>query len=91
MSEAEFLKSAYEQLSASAEESRYSVVKDLAKLQSLGAVPMLMKAVGDSSYRIREEALKGICSFPRDVIFPRLEDFLRNHDNANLRIRRIDF
>lgn len=85
MNETEILKSATEKLVMASEETRYSTVKDIAGLQSLGAVPILMKAAGDSSYRVREEALKGICSFPKDVIFPRLEDFLRNHDNANVR------
>jgi len=85
MNEAEILKSATDKLSQGSEETRYATVKEIAGLQLLGAVPMLMKAAGDSSYRVREEALNGICSFPRDVIFPRLEDFLRNHDNANLR------
>jgi len=44
-----------------------------------------MQVVGDESYRVREEALKGICAFPPELIFPRLEAFLRNHDDAQVR------
>jgi HEAT repeat protein len=90
MNDAELLNSACRQLSDGAEETRYAAVRDLARVRSLDAVPLLMSAVGDSSYRIREKALEGICSFPREVIFPRLEDFLRNHENANLRTAAIE-
>lgn len=85
MTEVELLKTAHEQLTSTSEDVRYSAVKVLATSNALGAIPLLMRAVGDSSYRIREQALNGICSFHKDVIFPRLEDFLRNNENANLR------
>ncbi len=85
MSNAEFLKSADEQLSDGTEGSRYTAVKEIAETKSIEALPLLIKAASDSSYRVREEALNGLCSFPQDVIFPELEDSLRNHDNANLR------
>lgn len=90
MSNIEFLKNAEEKLSSGLEETRYSIVKDLVKYHSIETLPLLMRATGDLSYRVREEALKGICSFPKDIIFPKLENFLRNHDNKKLRIAAIE-
>lgn len=90
MEDIEFLKSADDKLSAGSEETRYSAVRDLVRLNSIEMIPHLLKAVGDLSCRIREEALKGIFSFPREVIFPKLEDLLRNHEHANLRTIAID-
>jgi HEAT repeat protein len=85
MSNAEFLKSAEGQLSDGTEGVRYTTVKKIAENKSVETLPLLIKAAGDSSYRVREEALNGICVLPQDVIFPKLEDSLRNHENANLR------
>lgn len=79
------LESAAERLKGGTEESRYQMVKGLSQLNSPRAIPFLVEAVGDESYRVREEALGGICSFPSEVVFPWLGAFLRNHDNANLR------
>jgi len=79
------LTSAANRLADTSEEVRYAAVKDLSRSNVIGAVPLLMQAVGDSSYRVREEALHGICSFPSETMFPRLEAFLRNHENANNR------
>ncbi len=85
MDKEELLGSAADRVKNGTEESRYQVVKDLSQLNSPRAIPFLMEAVGDESYRVREEALQGICSFPSEVVFPWLGAFLRNHDNANLR------
>ena len=90
MSNIEFLKNAEEKLSSGLEETRYLTVKDLVKYNSIETLPLLMKATGDLSYRVREEALKGICAFPKDVIFPKLEKFLRNQDNKKLRMAAIE-
>lgn len=79
------LSSAADQLERGTEKDRYQAVRDLAQANSFGAIPLLLQVVGDESYRIREEALKGICAFPPEVIFPRLESFLRNHDDAQVR------
>jgi HEAT repeat protein len=81
----ETLRSFEDDLSAEAEETRYSAVKALTEGNSIEVLPHLLKAVADSSYRVREEALKGICAFPKDLIFPRLEELLRDQENANLR------
>jgi len=81
----ECIKSAADQLSAGIEEIRFSALNELVKLHSLDTLPHLVNAVTDSSYRIREEALRGICSFPKDAILPKLEDCLRDHENANIR------
>lgn len=67
------------------EETRYAAVKELSVIKSADVLPHLMEAVGDTSFRIREEALQGICSYPREVIFPRLEDFLRDQEHAYCR------
>jgi len=85
MSKEDILRTASDLLQEGSEEVRYHAVRDLSRVNSMGAIPLLMEAVGDESYRIREEALQGICAFPCEVIFPRLESFLRDHDNANLR------
>ena len=85
MDKEELLGSAADRVKNGTEESRYQVIKDLSQLNSPRAIPFLMEAVGDESYRVREEALQGICSFPSEVVFPWLGAFLRNHDNANLR------
>ena len=79
------MESCEEGLSDPREDIRYSTVKAIVESDSIETVPLLLKGVGDSSYRIRKEALKGICAFPSDLIFPRLEEFLRDEENANLR------
>lgn len=74
-----------ERINSNKEEVRYAAVSELARAQSLDALHLLLQAVGDPSFRIREESLRAICYFPPDVIFPRLENFLRDGENANLR------
>ncbi|MGA1791399.1 MAG: HEAT repeat domain-containing protein [bacterium] len=71
--------------SAGTDETHDLKGRDILRRNTMESLPHLLKAVGDSNYRVREDALKGICSFPHDVIFPRLEDLLRDHENANLR------
>jgi len=85
MDDNEFLSSAAKRLSADSEETRYSALEDLVEKRSTEILPLLIEALNDSSRRVREKSLEGICSFPQDIIFPKLEDFLRNEDNANLR------
>ena len=80
-----FFKSAAEKLSADSEEIRYDVVRKLVEYRSINMLPLLIEALKDSSYRVREKSLEGICSFSQDAVFPKLEGFLRNDDNANLR------
>lgn len=79
------LETAINKLSDDSEKTRYSMVKELSGINSTEVVTLLIKAVGDTSSRIREEALNGICAFSQDVIFPKLEDLLRDQENANLR------
>lgn len=79
------LASAARRIEEGSEKDRYQAVRDLTQAHSFGAIPLLMQVVGDESYRVREEALKGICAFPPELIFPRLEAFLRNHDDAQVR------
>ncbi|MGA1794476.1 MAG: HEAT repeat domain-containing protein [bacterium] len=79
------LEGAPARLRSRVEETRYAAVKELSRIQSVDVLPHLLKAVGDTSLRIREEALQGICSFPQEVIFPRLEDLLRDQEHAHFR------
>ena len=53
----ETLRSFEDDLSAEAEETRYSAVKALTEGNSIEVLTHLLKAVADSSYRVREEAL----------------------------------
>jgi HEAT repeat protein len=85
MNDQRLLEIAVIKLSDDSEQTRYSTVKELAEFNSTEVVPLLIKAVGDTSSRIREEALNRICAFSQDVIFPKLEDLLRDQENANLR------
>ncbi|MGA1839301.1 MAG: HEAT repeat domain-containing protein [bacterium] len=85
MNDQTLLRTAVDKLSADSEQTRYSMVKELARIDSVEVVPLLIQAFGDTSNRIREEALNGICAFSHEVIFPRLEDLLRNQENASLR------
>lgn len=64
------------------EEIRHSAVQDLQNLSVPNAVPLLMGALADASYRIREDALEVVCAFPSHVIFPELEKLLRSEENA---------
>lgn len=81
----EILKTSAERIHDTSEEIRYAAVKELSNAKKTEAIPFLARAVADSSYRIREEALRGICSFPPDMVFSQLEVFLRNNEDANLR------
>ena len=49
------LKLAADRLNDTSEEIRFEAVKDLSRANSLGAVPLLMEAVGDMSNRVREQ------------------------------------
>ena len=79
------LAAAAEQLEGGTEDGRFHAVRELARAVFPASIQFLLKAVGDESYRVREKALEGICCFPPEVIFPRLEAFLRDHENANFR------
>ncbi|MBN2374666.1 HEAT repeat domain-containing protein [bacterium] len=85
MDNKELFKTIDKDLSSETEEIRFSAVRGLIDCRSEETVPLLIKAAGDVSYRVREEALKGLSSFPDDRIFPRLEEFLRDHTKAKLR------
>jgi len=79
------IKSTADRMKSETEDERFRAVKELCALNSEYAVPFLFKAVADTSFRVREEALNGVCSFPKETIFPKLESFLRDNENANLR------
>jgi len=81
----EYLKYAEEKLSSGLEETRYSVVKELVKFNSIETLPLLMKAVSDMSYRVRDEAIKGIRALPKDDVFLILENFLKESENKPIR------
>lgn len=85
MNSQRLLETAVDKLSDDSEQTRYSMVKELARLDSVEVIPYLIQAFGDTSNRIREEALNGICAFSHNIIFPKLEDLLRNQENASLR------
>lgn len=85
MQDIDGLESVAKRLSDVSEETRFKAVNELYNLESVGTIPVLMKAVGDSSYRVREKAIEKICSYPGDKVFPRLEAYLRDGDNANNR------
>lgn len=85
MTELEQLQDVAERLSDGSEEVRYKAVNELYAVDSPGTVQVLIAAVGDSSYRVREKALQKICSYPGEKIFPRLETYLRDGENADFR------
>jgi HEAT repeat protein len=72
------------------EETRYQAVNELRQASLPSTVSMLMTAVADRSFRVREEALGAICGFDPEVTFPRLEAMLRNNENAELRTAAIE-
>ncbi len=72
-------------LGGGTEEERYKAVRDLVKSGSIGAVRPLLAAMGDESFRVREESLRGVCGYPAELVFPELEKYLRDGDDANVR------
>ena len=72
-------------LSDSSEEIRYQAVKDLVEQEVPMAIPFLIKMLGDDSFRIREEVQTTICSFPVQIIFPKLKEVLEHHPDARSR------
>lgn len=85
MTNSEILSEAAERLSSWAEEVRYAAVKEMTAARTQEAIPILIRAFGDSSCRVREEAINGVCSFPPEVVFPSLDSLLRNGKDAGLR------
>ncbi|MDD5222972.1 MAG: HEAT repeat domain-containing protein [bacterium] len=79
-----------ERLKGGSEETRFQAVEELSRDKSGESISYLVNIVGDESYRVREKALEGICSYPPEVVFPRLETFLRDHARANLRTAAIE-
>jgi len=79
------LEGATARLCSEVEETRYAAVKELTMIRSTDVLTHLLEAVGDASIRIRNAALHSICSFPLELVFPRLEDFLRDQERAHLR------
>jgi HEAT repeat protein len=74
-----------DKLADSDEKVRHSAVRDLLDLHVPEAVPLLLNTLGDDSLRIRQAALDIICLFPSQVIFPRLEELVKNEESANSR------
>ncbi len=73
------------------EENRYQAIMTLCASVDAAVIPALMNAIRDPrSYRIRDEALRKVCSFPIGVVLPVVEEFLRDDDHDNLRNAAID-
>jgi HEAT repeat protein len=73
------------------EEDRYRAISDLCASDDAAVIPALMDAIRDPrSYRIRDEALRKVCSFPVGIVLPVVEEFLRDDDHDNLRNAAID-
>ncbi len=79
------LESVMEKLADSNEKVRHSAVRDLLDLTVPEAVPLLLDTLGDDSLRIRQATLDIICLFPSQVIFPKLEELVKNEESANSR------
>ncbi|MBN2383414.1 HEAT repeat domain-containing protein [bacterium] len=72
------------------ESVRYQAIREIAQNCQITLLPLLMKALYDHSYRVREQAIKAIEALPLDELCHTLNEYLHAHDNADNRNAALD-
>jgi len=79
------IQAARETLRSGEEAVRRDVVERLGAARQPEAVGLLLEALGDESWPVREAALAHLVEFPDSAVHPALEAALRDHADAGLR------